>query len=98
MDEPELVEIVQEFVAKLRETLPGMWEMARTNQFEELYSHAHWLKGCGGTCGFHELYEPSRQLELSAKQGDVETCLKIMQVIQSTTDEIEVDNISPVGM
>jgi HPt (histidine-containing phosphotransfer) domain-containing protein len=33
-----------------------------------LADHAHWLKGAGGTAGFHHFTEPARLLETLAKQ------------------------------
>ncbi|MEZ6095184.1 MAG: ATP-binding protein [Pirellulaceae bacterium] len=95
VEEPEFLEIVNDFVLKLKATLPTMWEHAEKQQFNELANEAHWLKGSGGTCGFAEFFEPSRNLELAAKRTDLEQCLRHMQVLQDITDAIELESVTP---
>ena len=38
--------------------------------FDQLAKLAHWLKGTGGTVGFHDFTEPARALQESAERAD----------------------------
>jgi two-component system, sensor histidine kinase and response regulator len=70
MDDPDFVEIVREFVERLR---PQVEEMRRLNFEGDLNAVAilaHWLKGAGGTAGFPELMGAGAQLEQHAHSGD----------------------------
>jgi PAS domain S-box-containing protein len=71
MDEPEFREIVVDFVPQLESKLQEMQTACETQDYLELGLLAHWLKGAGGTCGFKEFFEPSKQLEKSAKANDL---------------------------
>ena len=68
-DDPEFLEILDEFVAKLPSRLAAMRSAAGRGDFEEVAGLAHWLKGSGGTAGFLPLTEPSRRLERAARDG-----------------------------
>ena len=48
--------------------MQAAWEL---RDLEELARLAHWLKGAGGTLGFHALTEPAKKLEMLAKQEQV---------------------------
>ena len=66
-DDLDFREIVVDFVPQLDSKLREMEDAAAREDHVELAGLAHWLKGAGGTCGFVEFYDPSLQLELSAK-------------------------------
>ena len=70
MDEPEFREIVVDFVPQLESKLSEMQTACESQDYRQLGLLAHWLKGAGGTCGFKEFFEPSVQLEQSAKAND----------------------------
>ena len=88
MDEPEFVEIVQEFKQALDEKLKEMREAARKNNYQELAALAHWLKGAGGTCGFQEFYEPSAELEKLAKAKKSNQYWQAINVLESLSSSI----------
>ena len=66
-DELEFAVIVKDFVPTIQDKLNQMKTCLSKGDFGELSNLAHWLKGAGGTCGFNEFYEPSLELEKSAK-------------------------------
>ncbi len=79
LDDPELREIVEDFVPHLGGKIVEMEAKYAANEFSDLADTAHWLKGAGGTVGFNDFYEPACQLEKAAKMAskkEVESHLK----------------------
>jgi HPt (histidine-containing phosphotransfer) domain-containing protein len=62
--------ILGRFAARLDEQLSAMDQAYSALDFPQLASLAHWLKGAGGTVGYHAFTEPARTLETCAKAGD----------------------------
>jgi PAS domain S-box-containing protein len=72
LDDPEIHEIVAEFVERLRgkmDLMRGAWSKG---DFDELARLAHWLKGSAGTAGFHDFTNAARDLEVLAKEHKVD--------------------------
>jgi two-component system, sensor histidine kinase len=67
LDDPEIVEIVEEFIDHVREQLAVMRQALEKRDFTQIARLAHWLKGSGGTAGFAAFTEPARRLEEAAK-------------------------------
>jgi signal transduction histidine kinase/DNA-binding NarL/FixJ family response regulator len=66
-DDPEIREIVQEFVESIPERIDAMSAALDANEYDELARLAHALRGCGGTAGFNCFTQPAAQIERSAK-------------------------------
>ncbi len=81
LDDDEYLEIVLDFIERMDARLMGMLSMIQRSDFENLESEAHWLKGAGGTVGFPDLTEPSRDLMNAARQSDIQRCQELIQVI-----------------
>ena len=62
--------IMAKFAARLEEQLEAMDQAYSALDFPNLAALAHWLKGAGGTVGYHAFTEPARTLEMCAKAGD----------------------------
>lgn len=67
-DDPEFAEIVQEFIQGLKERVSIMESAWAHRDMQELARQAHWLKGAGGTAGFHILSDQARELDLASKE------------------------------
>jgi len=67
MDDPELREIVEDFIPHLGQKIGEMDAQTKSKLFDELADNAHWLKGAGGTVGFNDFYQPACELEKAAK-------------------------------
>ena len=78
-------QIVCEFVLKLEDRLVEMQRFADAENWTDLASSAHWLKGSGGTAGFHDLTEPSARLERAAKTGDRRRAADALDEIEQVT-------------
>lgn len=99
-EDPEFRELVVEFVDHLHEQLKKM-AIAHANQnFGELANLAHWLKGSGGTAGFHEFTVPASALERFAKAEQSAAAETALGEIQQITDRIHIphaDSAAPTA-
>jgi PAS domain S-box-containing protein len=68
-DDPEFCEIIAEFEVRLKQQLEEMRRALQECDFKRLSELAHWLKGAGGTAGFHAFTEPAAQLQQLAAAG-----------------------------
>ncbi len=82
MDDDDFRAIVVDFVSRLESRLDQISEAVAAADFESVRSGAHWLKGAGGTVGFHDFTVPAAQLEEAAKQDDAEVAEKLLNAIR----------------
>lgn len=87
-DDVEFCEIVIDFVERLRTRLIEMRQIHAAGSCQQLTSLSHWLKGAGGTAGFHELTEPARELEQAAKTGDTVRCSTCLSTLEELASRI----------
>ncbi len=73
LDDPELREIIDEFVVRFDEQLTALRSAWRRDDLKQIAEIAHWIKGSAGTVGFGEFTEPAAALETAAElaQRDV---------------------------
>jgi HPt (histidine-containing phosphotransfer) domain-containing protein len=69
MDDVDFRAIVEQFVERLAEKFLEMDAAIAAREFAEVAALAHWLKGTGGTVGFHAFVEPAERLERLARGG-----------------------------
>lgn len=67
LEDQEFRSIIEEFAVRMEHRLYEAHEFARHKDWHALAQFAHWLKGSGGTVGFHQLTAPSSNLERMAK-------------------------------
>jgi HPt (histidine-containing phosphotransfer) domain-containing protein len=66
-DDPEIREVVSEFVESIAARLDAMSAALDSDDFDELARLAHALKGSGGTAGYACFTEPAARIEKLAK-------------------------------
>ncbi|MGI9519983.1 MAG: response regulator, partial [Pirellulaceae bacterium] len=93
MDEPEFREIVADFVPALEAKLVSMKAACESGDMDELARLAHWLKGAGGTVGFHEFSQPALELEQLAKVHQVDGIDALLGDIEALCQAIEIPNL-----
>ena len=91
IDDPEFLEIVQQFVERLREQLAAMQTAVSAGNFRELARLAHWLKGTSGTVGFSAFIGPAQQLERFAREGRTEGLREAIVELEQMADRIVVE-------
>ena len=82
-DDVEFCEIIAEFESRLREKLAAMRTAFAEQDFEDLAQLAHWLKGSGGTAGFHDFTDLAKELEQLARASAAD------EHIEAVLSEIE---------
>jgi HPt (histidine-containing phosphotransfer) domain-containing protein len=80
--DPEMVEVVQEFLFELPLRLGQLQEALETRDWQSLTRYAHQLKGAGGSYGFPQLTPLAERLERMAKGQEPES------LIGPTLDEL----------
>ncbi|MGD0137796.1 MAG: ATP-binding protein [Tepidisphaeraceae bacterium] len=81
IEDPDFLEIVQEFSDRLQHQIGEMQKAWEHRELSELASLAHWLKGSGGTAGFHAFTSPAAKLEKLAKEKRLdEICAALADV------------------
>ena len=80
-EEPDMVDLVEEFVNELPQRLSSLQSAIDAQQIDEVRSLAHQLKGAGGGHGYQILTDKAGILEKQAIDGDV-------KAIQSSMDEL----------
>ncbi|MCA9139595.1 MAG: response regulator [Planctomycetales bacterium] len=99
LDDPDFLEIAEDFVQALRTRLPQMERSHAENDFQQLAGDAHWLKGVSGSAGFEQFVDPSYSLERHAKANDSAACRKHLDRLLSLASRIDIPGIvadSPV--
>jgi len=70
VNDPDMTDLLDAFVARLPETLAAMAEALANNAHEELQRLAHQMKGSGGGYGYPMLTEEACKLEDAVKADD----------------------------
>ncbi len=83
-DDVEFCEIIAEFESRLRQKSSAMREAFSERDLDELAQLAHWLKGSGGTAGFHAFTDLAKELEQLARTGGAD------EQIEAILSEIEI--------
>ncbi len=89
-DDPEFCEIIVEFINRMQTQLESMRQAHSGGDLKELASLAHWVKGSGGTAGFHPLTEPARHLEQIAKEQRLDEIAGAIASLQELADRMVV--------
>ena len=75
-DDPDMVEIVGEFVADAVSRADELEAQLQTGDLSLLRTLAHQLKGCGGGYGFDVITERAADLEATLSSGTDEATVK----------------------
>jgi signal transduction histidine kinase/CheY-like chemotaxis protein len=67
LDDPDLREIIDEFVVRFDEQLTALRSAWRRDDLSRIAEIAHWIKGSAGTVGFGAFTEPAAALETAAE-------------------------------
>ena len=89
-DDPTFADIVIPFVQGLAERLRIMEDSIRAADFDALKVAAHQLKGSGGGYGYPQLTAGAAQLEQSARNAAVESCVKDLEELKKLIARIVV--------
>lgn len=83
LDNPKFRDLVSRFSDRLEDQLQAMKKAFETGNLAELADLAHWLKGAGGTVGFDDFTKPAAELEIAAKEGDLERGARVLATLRN---------------
>jgi CheY-like chemotaxis protein len=84
-DNSRMMSIVDRFIPRLNEKMQNLEQAVAENNFDEVASIAHWLKGSGGNVGFSGFTALAAELEEHARNREsVEIKRQLAQVLQYT--------------
>jgi HPt (histidine-containing phosphotransfer) domain-containing protein len=92
MSNPKVRELINKFIVRLDEQLTNMEQAFHDRDFSALANIAHWLKGSGGSIGFHEFTEPARALEDAVRSEQFDAIGDQLRGLRQLASRIE-----PVG-
>ncbi len=72
-DDTDLAELIDEFVAGLKEDIVSMRKALECGDHDGLRRLAHQMKGAGGSYGYSMLTEAGKEIEKAAKEKDYKT-------------------------
>jgi PAS domain S-box-containing protein len=88
-DDPDMVDILGEFVGHLPLRMAEMRQAAGAGAWDALGRLAHQMKGAGGSYGYAGLTEAARDLESHVKQGDVERAMMAMNHLAQLCERVQ---------
>jgi len=68
--DPDMLELVEEFVANLQNRIRSIEEAVAADDLQQLTTLAHQLKGASGGYGFDPLSQQAARLEQAARASD----------------------------
>ncbi|QDV86731.1 ATP-binding protein [Planctomycetes bacterium TBK1r] len=89
LDDPDFLEIAQDFVDALRSRLPQLDQLLDDCDFDALAAESHWLKGVSGSAGFEQFVDPAFALERHAKAGDAAACQQPLKRLHNLASRID---------
>lgn len=81
VDDPDMRDLVEEFVDELPGRLDEMRTAARDLDFDQLQTLAHRLKGAGGSYGYPPLTQAAAQLEEQFRRHSIEQLDESLQLL-----------------
>ncbi|MEO9595984.1 response regulator [Rhodopirellula bahusiensis] len=97
LDDPDFHAIVSDFIGRLDSRLIDMRDELSEQRFSDLELSAHWLKGAGGTVGYGDLTQPSRDLIEAALAASPTDCESYLSQIESVRSRMILPEPLPVG-
>jgi CheY-like chemotaxis protein len=87
---PRIQSTIAKFIIRLDDKLDEMDACWQQRDFDGLAALAHWLKGSGGTVGFDDFTEPSKNLETLAKAASEDGVAVTIQELRELSRRLEV--------
>lgn len=86
-DDPDMIDLVEEFVGGLETRLADLKAAHARNDYEQLKTLAHQLKGAGGSYGYPQISELAANVEPQFAQEDDSTfehfAAQLLELIQA---------------
>lgn len=88
-EEPDLADLIREFVRKLPDMIRNIETAFTQNQIDQLRREVHSLKGTGGNFGYAELFELAKRIEFEIVAGNMTGTGELIHSLVSIAGRIE---------
>ena len=88
-DEPELADLIREFVSKLPEMIRKIKDAYASNQIDEMRHEVHTLKGTGGNFGYAEVFELTKRIEFEIVAGNMAGASELISALEEIAKRVE---------
>lgn len=88
-EEPELADLIREFVKKLPEMLKNIESAYADQQLDVLRREVHTLKGTGGNFGYAEVFDLAKRIEFEIVAGNMTGAGELIESLVEITRRIE---------
>ena len=89
IDEPDMIDLVQRFVAKLPQYIVSITKSGEANEWDELRKLAHDLKGVSGNYGFDDLYKLMQDIEFELTKENYTGVLSMINKLPVLNERIQ---------
>ncbi len=89
VEEPEMLDLVQRFVAKLPQYIENIRQNDENNNWDELGHHIHDLKGTSGNYGFDELYKLMQNIEFELTKENYDGVRSMINTLENLYRRIQ---------
>jgi PAS domain S-box-containing protein len=89
LDDIDFLEIAHDFCDQAKERCSTMAMSWTQGDFKELARDAHWMKGSGGTAGFHDFTDSAAKLEKFALEEDADECERLIDLLTRMVQAIK---------
>ena len=89
IDEPDMIDLVQRFVAKLPQYIVNITKSGETKKWDELRKLAHDLKGVSGNYGFDDLYKLMQDIEFELTKENYTGVLSMVNKLPVLNERIQ---------
>lgn len=86
----DLEDLIPGFLNNRRKDIEAMRSALKEGDFEKIRSLGHSMKGAGGGYGFDLITDIGRDLEISAREGDVEKINQKVDTLARFLESVEV--------
>ena len=88
-EEPELVDLIREFVNRLPAMIRNIAERYAENDIHALRHEVHTLKGTGGNFGYPDLFELTKRIEFEIVAGNMQSVGELISALAIIAGRIE---------
>lgn len=89
IDEPEMKELVQRFVAKIPQYIENIYQCNKNKSWDNLRQYTHDLKGTSGNYGFDEIYKSMQKIEFELTKENFKAVDSIINNLEGLYGRIQ---------
>lgn len=89
LDEDEYLELIELFLDSGKSDYNGLMKAIGEKDLEKIKTFSHTLAGAAGNLGLDHIYEPAKEIEMSADSSEMDALAEKANVVGKFIDELE---------